>query len=541
MLPRTCDGDRRRAGAASCSSGSRPAASSSGGSGAPSSGAPNVLFVLTDDMRLDDLQYMPHIQHADRRPGHDLRQRVRQRHVVLSRRVRRSCAGSTPTTPACSPTAARTAASKRRTPTTSSNRRSPPRCTTPATQPGLFGKYLNGYPNTVERRATSRPGWDTWSSSSKGNAYGEFNYTLNQNGTAGRLRPRSERLRHRRLLAAGHGLHRPGARPTARRSSPTSRCTPRTSRRRLHPRTHRAFPGLQAPRDAAYDEADVSDKPQFIQNLPLTRTAECSGRIDDLAPQAGAVAAGRRSRRRRHSSITCSQNGQLDNTYIIFTSDNGFHLGQHRHALRQADRVRDRHPPAAAGPRTGHRGGRSRAGHHGQHRSRPHHRRPRRRHADRRLPTAARSCRSSSAQRPRRRRLASGVPARALGRDRSRRRTDRAAGQLEPDDLDQGGGAPGDSGSRRPDDHRRACAPARPRQQHPGVPRAADGAVHLRRVRHRRERALRPDARIPTSCEPRGLGRARAARCAAPAARRPALLQGRHCRAAENAPLDLPS
>ena len=24
------------------------------------------------------------------------------------------------------------------------------------------------------------------------------------------------------------------------------------------------------------------------------------------------------------------QNGQIDNTYIIFTSDNGFHLGQHR-------------------------------------------------------------------------------------------------------------------------------------------------------------------------------------------------------------------
>ena len=27
---------------------------------------------------------------------------------------------------------------------------------------------------------------------------------------------------------------------------------------------------------------------------------------------------------------TLQQTGQLDNTYIVFTSDNGFHLGQHR-------------------------------------------------------------------------------------------------------------------------------------------------------------------------------------------------------------------
>ena len=65
---------------------------------------------------------------------------------------------------------------------------------------------------------------------------------------------------------------------------------------------------------------------------------------------AGEAAAGRRGRRRKTDAqyrkriqslqavdrsigkliTTLKNNGQLANTYIVFTSDNGFHLGQHR-------------------------------------------------------------------------------------------------------------------------------------------------------------------------------------------------------------------
>ncbi|HEY3669918.1 MAG TPA: sulfatase-like hydrolase/transferase, partial [Acidimicrobiia bacterium] len=45
---------------------------------------------------------------------------------------------------------------------------------------GLFGKYLNGYPNTVSPRYVP-PGWDTWVSPSGGNPYAEFHYLLNDN------------------------------------------------------------------------------------------------------------------------------------------------------------------------------------------------------------------------------------------------------------------------------------------------------------------------------------------------------------------------
>jgi N-acetylglucosamine-6-sulfatase len=72
----------------------------------------------------------------------------------------------------------------------------------------------------------------------------------------------------------------------------------------------------------------VSDKPQRIRNLPLLTATEIR-KIDELY-------------RRRIQSLqavdeavaaivhTLEATGQIDNTYIFFTSDNGFHMGQHR-------------------------------------------------------------------------------------------------------------------------------------------------------------------------------------------------------------------
>src|SRR4051794_20925581 len=47
---------------------------------------------------------------------------------------------------------------------------------------GLFGKYLNGYPNSAPETYVP-PGWTDWASPVRGNAYGEYDYTLNENGT----------------------------------------------------------------------------------------------------------------------------------------------------------------------------------------------------------------------------------------------------------------------------------------------------------------------------------------------------------------------
>ena len=94
------------------------------------------------------------------------------------------------------------------------------------------------------------------------------------------------------------------------------------------PRDAHAFPGVKAPRTPSYNEADMSDKPSWLRDVPLMAPAT-KARVDELY-------------RHRLQSLqavddsvadlmtTLQRNGQLDNTYVVFTSDNGYHLGQHR-------------------------------------------------------------------------------------------------------------------------------------------------------------------------------------------------------------------
>jgi N-acetylglucosamine-6-sulfatase len=85
---------------------------------------------------------------------------------------------------------------------------------------------------------------------------------------------------------------------------------------------------VKAPRLPSFNESDVSDKPSPIRSLPLMsqaqvaeidahheRRAESLQAVDDLVE---AVVNKLQSK------------GALDNTYVVFTSDNGFHHGEHR-------------------------------------------------------------------------------------------------------------------------------------------------------------------------------------------------------------------
>ena len=94
------------------------------------------------------------------------------------------------------------------------------------------------------------------------------------------------------------------------------------------PRHESLFAETTAPRTASFNEEDLSDKPEYIQaTLPMTQTD-----VDTIDQRY-------RDRLRALQAVdemvakivkTLKDTKTLSSTYIVFTSDNGYLLGQHR-------------------------------------------------------------------------------------------------------------------------------------------------------------------------------------------------------------------
>jgi N-acetylglucosamine-6-sulfatase len=107
------------------------------------------------------------------------------------------------------------------------------------------------------------------------------------------------------------------------RGAPRSVATPSPS-----PRDRDDFAGLRLPDDPSFNEADVSDKPAAIRRLArLSPTmvgclAELNRqRIESLQSVDRGVS-------KIVAAVTAA--GEIDNTVFVFTSDNGYLIGQHR-------------------------------------------------------------------------------------------------------------------------------------------------------------------------------------------------------------------
>jgi N-acetylglucosamine-6-sulfatase len=202
-----------------------------------------------------------------------------------------------------------------------------------------LGKYLNGYGTKNPREIP--PGWSDWHGSVDPTTYRYYNYTLNENGDLHTFcmtaqpscyqtdvyRDKADGLIRAR---AGHGPwfmwvaflanHSGGPREPG---DPAGLGTPVPA-----PRYKDKLAGTALPRPPNFNEADVSDKPQAIQRRPLMTQRQIAAvqenwqqRRETLMAVDEAVA-----------SIveTLRATGQLDNTLILFTSDNGFFHGEHR-------------------------------------------------------------------------------------------------------------------------------------------------------------------------------------------------------------------
>ncbi len=188
----------------------------------------------------------------------------------------------------------------------------------------LLGKYLNGYPKNVVAETYVPPGWDNWYSPGAGNAYGQFNYDLNENGKIVHYGSSPEDFENDVLSKKATDFIQQTKKPFFMYFATYSPHGPSTAA----PRHDNLFQDLQLPRSPDFNEPDITDKPQWLQSHDLLSDNQISQLTNDY-----------RKRIRSLQSVDdfvesiineLKQTGQLDTTYIVFSSDNGFHLGEHR-------------------------------------------------------------------------------------------------------------------------------------------------------------------------------------------------------------------
>jgi len=191
----------------------------------------------------------------------------------------------------------------------------------------MMGKYLNGYQPADTQGGTQPyvpPGWTEWDVA--GNGYPEFNYTLNENHNLVRYGSAPEDYLTDVLARKGATFITDSARAgtpfllEVATFAPHAPYTPA-------PRDAGDFPNLTAPRGPAFDTLPTNAPPWLAGRPALTagekQTIDTAFRMRARAVQAvdDLIATVR-------SALTAA--GVAGNTYLVFSSDNGYHMGEYR-------------------------------------------------------------------------------------------------------------------------------------------------------------------------------------------------------------------
>ncbi|MDP9228545.1 MAG: sulfatase-like hydrolase/transferase [Actinomycetota bacterium] len=207
----------------------------------------------------------------------------------------------------------------------------------------MVGKYLNGYgidDGIPERKSDAKeipPGWSEWYALTDNKDQRRYRYRLNENGRihfygTGRrnyvtdvladkavayVKRRAPRPKPFFLWFNPSAPHGEAGRPPGSLRNPTPA-----------PRHLGRFNDLLHPDLPSFNEEDVSDKPEFIEDQPELTAEEITdmdlryrGRAESLLSVDDAV-------KRLFGRLRKARD--LGKTYVFFTSDNGLMLGAHR-------------------------------------------------------------------------------------------------------------------------------------------------------------------------------------------------------------------
>lgn len=200
---------------------------------------------------------------------------------------------------------------------------------------GLIGKFMNNYGKDGTDLKHVVPGWDDWQGviDPGDESIGYFNFRVNENGELHRYgsAPRDyitdvlARKATQFIHARAHGTEPFFLLVTPIAPHETNSTLPGPI---PAPRDEGTLGSLPFPYDPNFNEADVSDKPGWIRALPLLDKKGIARNIQEF-------------RRRRESLLAVDDlvkdvvnaldnEGVLNNTIVIFTSDNGWSQGAHR-------------------------------------------------------------------------------------------------------------------------------------------------------------------------------------------------------------------
>jgi arylsulfatase A-like enzyme len=278
---------------------------------------PNIVFVLTDDLSTDLVRYMPH--------------------VLAMQRLGMSFPNYFVVDSLCCPS--RSAIFTGQYPHNNGVYRNngpdggyaaydrfgnPPKSFAVALQKSgyrtaIMGKYLNGY------RVNDPPaaGWTQWDVADYG--YAEFDYTLNEGGRQHHYGHAPDDYLTDVLSAKATSFIDTAAAdgvPFALELATFAPHRPSTPA----PQDDATFSGLSAPRDASFNRLP-SNAPPWLARFPTLSAAQLR-RIDaEYEKRVESVQAV--DRMVGHLERVLRAERQLSNTYFVFSSDNGYHMGQH--------------------------------------------------------------------------------------------------------------------------------------------------------------------------------------------------------------------
>jgi N-acetylglucosamine-6-sulfatase len=185
----------------------------------------------------------------------------------------------------------------------------------------MLGKYLNGY---QPRQHAVAPGWTLWDVA--GNGYPGFNYDLNQNGKVVYYANQpTDYLTDVVAAAATNFVRQQTAEaPFAIEIATFAPHAPYTPA----PRDANALPGLRAPHTPAFNAAPDANAPKWLAALPELSEIEVAEIDIDYRKRAQSVLAIDAMIGALQEAVAAI--GATDNTYFVFSSDNGYHMGEHR-------------------------------------------------------------------------------------------------------------------------------------------------------------------------------------------------------------------